>query len=82
LRQFFLGGGRPFAEPPADLTLRLYDHFRPEVEEMEKLLQRDLVAWKSAGLRIPELVSNGFTREDRRNTGKDANPDTAQSASA
>jgi hypothetical protein len=82
LRQFFLGGGRPFAEPPADLTLRLYDHFRPEVEEMEKLLQRDLVAWKSAGLRIPELVSNGFTREDRRNTAKDANPDTAQSASA
>jgi hypothetical protein len=42
-----LGGGRPFAEPSPELTARLYELFRPEVEELEKILQRDLSTWKS-----------------------------------
>jgi hypothetical protein len=47
LRKLFLGGGRPFAEPSPELTARLYELFRPEVEELEKILQRDLSTWKS-----------------------------------
>jgi Sulfotransferase domain len=46
LRQFLLSGGPPFTEPPADLAVRLYERFRPEVENLERILQRDLVAWK------------------------------------
>jgi hypothetical protein len=47
LLKFVLGGGPPFAKLSYDLSLRLHDHFRPEVEELETLLQRDLSAWKS-----------------------------------
>jgi hypothetical protein len=47
LRQFFLSGGPPFTEPPADLAVHLYERFRPEVEKLEEILQRDLVGWKS-----------------------------------
>ena len=47
LRQFFLSGGRPFADPPSEFAARLYELFRPEVEELEAILKRDLGAWKS-----------------------------------
>lgn len=47
LRQFFLSGGRPFADPPSEFAARLYELFRPEVEELEAILKRDLAAWKS-----------------------------------
>jgi len=47
LLKFVLGGGPPFAELSCDLSLKLHDHFRPEVEELETLLQRELPAWKS-----------------------------------
>ena len=50
LRQFFLSGGPPFTELPADLAVRLYERFRPEVENLERILQRDLVGWKSISL--------------------------------
>ena len=82
LRQFFLGGGRPFADPPPDLTVGLYDHFRPEVEEMEKLLQRELVAWKTATRHPCELASKGIAAQDLRDSGKDADTGSAQRASA
>jgi len=49
LRSLFLGGGSPFAEFPRDILLRLYELFRPEVEELESMLNRDLSAWKSTG---------------------------------
>jgi hypothetical protein len=47
LRRLFLGGGSPFGEFPAEISLRLYELFRPEVEELESILNRDLSAWKS-----------------------------------
>lgn len=47
LRQFFLSGGRPFADPPSEFAARLYELFRPEVEEVEAILKRDLAPWKS-----------------------------------
>jgi len=43
----FLGGGPPFAELPAKVASRLYERFRPEVEELETIINRDLSAWKS-----------------------------------
>src|SRR5262249_8111317 len=46
LRNLFLGGGRPFAELPEGLTRKLYELFRPEVEELETILNRDLSTWK------------------------------------
>jgi LPS sulfotransferase NodH len=46
LRRLFLGGGRPFAEPSAELVLQLREFFLPEIETMESLLNRDLSAWK------------------------------------
>jgi hypothetical protein len=33
-------------EVPADLRRELLDHFRPDVEKLEQLLQRELPAWK------------------------------------
>ncbi|MFY9559311.1 MAG: sulfotransferase [Terriglobales bacterium] len=49
LRKLFLGGGPPFAELPLEIVLSLYERFRPEVEELETMLNRDLSAWKSMG---------------------------------
>ena len=47
LRKLFLGGGPSFAELPHEVVLGLYKLFRPEVEELESMLNRDLSAWKS-----------------------------------
>jgi len=46
LMKFFLGGGRSFAELSCEASLRLYEHFLPEVEELEALLNRDFSLWK------------------------------------
>ncbi len=47
LMKLVVGGGSPFTKLPPELTVKLHDHFRPEVEELESLLQRDFSAWKS-----------------------------------
>jgi hypothetical protein len=52
LRQFFLSGSRPFADPPSEFAAGLYELFRPEVEELETILKRDLGAWKSTAADI------------------------------
>jgi len=49
LRKLFLGGGPPFAELPLEVVAGLYELFRPEVEKLESLLNRDLTGWKSIG---------------------------------
>src|SRR5207245_2677536 len=41
LRQLFLGGGQPFTELAQEALARLYELFRPEVEELEVILNRD-----------------------------------------
>ncbi len=54
LRNLVLGGGQPFSQLPADVVKRLYEKFRPEVEELETLLRRDLSSWKcQKPLQIP-----------------------------
>jgi len=53
LRQLFLGGGQPFTELAQEALARLYELFRPEVEELEVILNRDFSAWKQfSGARI------------------------------
>jgi hypothetical protein len=47
LMKLFLGGGPPFPELSRDESNRLYEHFRPEVEELETIMGRDLSAWKN-----------------------------------
>lgn len=47
LMKLFLGGGRAFTALSPEVTESLYQRFRPEVEELEVLLSRDLSTWKS-----------------------------------
>lgn len=47
LRKLALGGGPPFPPVPEDVLKWLYKKLRPEVEELEEMLQRDLFSWKS-----------------------------------
>lgn len=44
--KLFVGGGTPFPQISSSQKADLRDRFRPEVEELETLLQRDLAAWK------------------------------------
>lgn len=46
LRKLFLGGGPAFVDLPSELSLRLFELFRREVDELERMLQRDLSAWR------------------------------------
>lgn len=46
LSRFCLGGGPPFPPTPASTKTRLYELLRPEIEELEALLQLDLASWK------------------------------------
>ena len=61
LLKLVLGGGPPFTKLSVDLSHKLYEHFRPEVEELEGLLNRDFSAWK-----LPSLQTSGPARGDRR----------------
>lgn len=47
-RKFVLGGGAPFPQMPEKTLARLEEKFRPEIDELETMLQRDLSTWKSA----------------------------------
>ncbi|HEY7096967.1 MAG TPA: sulfotransferase [Terriglobales bacterium] len=47
LIKLFLGGGPPFTDLSRDTTLRLYERFLPEVEELESMMKRDFSAWKA-----------------------------------
>ncbi|HEY1679345.1 MAG TPA: sulfotransferase [Candidatus Sulfotelmatobacter sp.] len=44
--KLFLGGGAAFEQLPAGQRATLRERFRPEVEELEAVLNRDLSAWK------------------------------------
>lgn len=48
--KYFLGGGLPFTKPAPELAAQLYEYFRPEVEALEDLLNRDFSAWKPGRL--------------------------------
>lgn len=46
LRNFFFGGGAAFEPLRADTDARLREFFMPDVEALEKMIKRDLPAWK------------------------------------
>lgn len=46
LIKLFLGGGKPLSEVSPVTLMQLAEMFRPEVDELEALLGRDLEAWK------------------------------------
>lgn len=46
LNKLILGGGDPFPQLPEEVLRRLHEKFRPEIEELEELLNRDLSSWK------------------------------------
>lgn len=47
LCRLVLGGGSPFAEISSETSGQMCEAFRPEVEELETILNRDLSAWKN-----------------------------------
>jgi hypothetical protein len=57
LLKLFLGGGPAFEELPPTVALKLYELFRPEVEKLEEMLNRDLSAWKSPVSDLEEDLS-------------------------
>jgi hypothetical protein len=44
--KLFVGGGRAFSEPSLAQRAKLRERFRPEVSELESMLNRDFSAWK------------------------------------
>jgi hypothetical protein len=44
--KFCFGGGEEFAPLDPEVDARLREHFRPEVEALERLIGRDLSTWK------------------------------------
>jgi hypothetical protein len=46
--KFFLRSGSSFESVSPDRTRKLYELFRPEVEELEAMLNRDFPSWKPA----------------------------------
>jgi LPS sulfotransferase NodH len=49
LLKMFVGGGTPFREAPQELLVHLHELFRPEIDELEVLLNRELSFWRSPG---------------------------------
>ena len=55
LIKLFIGGGSPFKELSQDVLHRLTEVFRPEVDELETILDRDLSAWKTVRTSLVEM---------------------------
>jgi hypothetical protein len=53
LCKLFLGGGSPFTELSSEASVQMCEVFRPEVEELEIMSNRDLSAWKNHPARRP-----------------------------
>ncbi|HEY1264978.1 MAG TPA: sulfotransferase [Terriglobales bacterium] len=49
LFRLLVGNGPAFEELSSETSRWIYQHFRPEIEELEILLDRDLTAWKFLG---------------------------------
>lgn len=64
VRQFFLGGGEPFRQLSHDLAFRLCARFLPEVEKLEKTLQRSLPEWRCVRGQMPAYTTSGLNALD------------------
>jgi len=56
LNSWFLGGGANFTEMSPQVVSNLYEQCRPEVEELENMLGRDLGEWKYQESRMLSVV--------------------------
>jgi len=54
---FCFGGGEEFGPLDPQVEARLREHFRPEVEALERMLGRDLSAWKGPRASAPARAS-------------------------
>jgi hypothetical protein len=52
--KLFMGGGQPFAEMSPKMSLQLAEILRPEMDELEVMLNRDFSAWKAP---VQQLVA-------------------------
>jgi hypothetical protein len=55
--RFCFGGGEEFGALDHEIDARLREHFRPEIEAVERLIARDLSAWKTTSSSEPARVS-------------------------
>lgn len=53
--KFLLRSGSSFESLPPERTRRLYELFRPEIEELEAMLNRDFPTWKAGSAKAAEL---------------------------
>ncbi|HLX38009.1 MAG TPA: sulfotransferase [Candidatus Binataceae bacterium] len=56
--RFCFGGGEEFGALDPEVDARLRAHFRPEVEALERLIGRDLSAWKTSRAEAPPIRSS------------------------
>lgn len=56
LKKFFLGGGPAFSDTPQDVSERLCEFFRSEIEELEIMLNRDFSSWKPLEESMPSSM--------------------------
>ncbi len=70
--KLFLGGGPAFGGLSGEMSLRLQELFRSEVEELQVLLRRDLSAWKALS---NDLL--GSAQPLHLSVGREAQPDPA-----
>ena len=56
--RFCFGGGEEFGPLDREVDARLRAHLRPEVEALERLLGRDLSAWKTSHAEAPSIRSS------------------------
>jgi len=63
LRKLFLGGGTAFVEPSPKFIATLYELCRPEVEELEVMLNLDFSAWKISEPTGPLATTNKISQD-------------------
>lgn len=51
--RFCFGGGEEFAALDPEIDARMREQFRPEIEALERLIGRDLSAWKAKRINAP-----------------------------
>jgi Sulfotransferase family len=66
LWRYCFEGGEGFAPLDLDLQARLRERFRPEVEELEQLIGRNLSRWKNAGISSESTVCANSARGETR----------------
>ncbi len=63
--RYCFGGGEEFPPLDPEVGARLREHYRPEIEALEKLLGRDLSTWKGVGTPgapAPRIAAGASTR--------------------